>query len=131
MAEKSGGHLGALSVADEYRTFELQLKAMLQHAAMAYPHQPSPTCARTNTELRRAQASLKVPSLTAAEISSCCAINVDDHHDADTSNAATIDKHSVCSCSCRATSQMSRERSQVLAASCQSFMAHSAHVPGR
>ena len=60
MAENSGGHPRALSVADEYRTFELQLKAMLQHAAMAHPHQPSPTIARTDRELRRAQASLKV-----------------------------------------------------------------------
>ena len=60
MAENSGGHPRALSVADEYRTFELQLKAMLRHAAMAHPHQPSPMCASSDRDLRRVQASLKV-----------------------------------------------------------------------
>ena len=62
MAEHSGGHPEALSAADEYRTFELQLKAMLEHAAMAHPHQPSPefTGPRATQELKRSQQSLKV-----------------------------------------------------------------------
>ena len=62
MAENSGGHPEAMSLADEHRTFELQLKAILQHAAMAHSHQPSPACTgpRADKEPRRSQQSLKV-----------------------------------------------------------------------
>ena len=95
MAENSGGHPKTISVAHEYRTFELQLKAILQHAAMAHPQQPSPTAAKADRELRRSQASFKV-SISVLE--RCCppAFHIDDCLAAASSKAATTDHHRLC-----------------------------------
>ena len=95
MAQNGGGPFKPVSVADEYRTFELQLKAMLQNAAMAHPQQPSPTAAGADRELRRSQASLKVTILVLKGLSPP-GFHTDDYRAPASSNAATTDYRRLC-----------------------------------
>jgi len=60
MAEKSGGHAKQDCMEPDSKSFEMQLKALLQQAAMAYTHHSSSIILKADRDQKRSQQSLKV-----------------------------------------------------------------------